>query len=184
MRYPEPLIPAVLIRRYKRFLADMELADGSLVTVHCPNPGSMLGLNEPGSESWLLPAQNPKAKLPYGWELMRVDGHLVGINAGRANTIGAEAITNGVIGELAGYAEHRREVRYGKNSRIDLLLEDDARPPCYVEIKNVHLKRSAGAEFPDSVTQRGAKHLEELQQRVGITSAIGPFVDATVKSHV
>ncbi len=162
MRFPDPLIRGRLVRRYKRFLSDHELDDGSLVTAHCANPGAMTGLAEPGMEVWLSPARNPARKLRYSWELVRVGDGLVGINTAHPNAIVAEAIEAGRIPELAGYDSLRREVRYGKNSRIDLLLEGGGRPPCYVEVKNVHLRRDRLAEFPDAVTARGAKHLAEL----------------------
>ena len=163
MKFPDPLIRGTLVKRYKRFLADVELTDGEVVTAHCANPGSMLGLVSPGSEVWLSPARNPERKLRYTWELIRAGAHLVGINTAHPNNLVRDAIENGTIRELSGYASLRREVKYGKNSRIDILLEDESRPPCYVEIKNVHLSREDGlAEFPDSVTKRGAKHLEEL----------------------
>jgi sugar fermentation stimulation protein A len=162
MRFPDPLIQGTLIRRYKRFLADVELDGGEAVTAHCANSGSMMGVAEPGAEVWLSPARNPDRKLRYSWELIRVGDGLVGIHTGHPNRIVEEAVRAGRIEELAGYAEVRREVRYGKNSRIDLLLEDAGRPPCYVEIKNVTLKRDGRAEFPDAVTARGTKHLGEL----------------------
>ncbi|MBK8908666.1 MAG: DNA/RNA nuclease SfsA [Rhodospirillales bacterium] len=165
MRFETPLIPGTLVRRYKRFLADVILDSGEAVIAHCPNSGSMLSVDRPGSEVWLSRSPNAKRKLPLTWELVRVGGALVGINTGRPNSLVAEGIAAGSIPELSGYASLRREVRYGRNSRIDLLLESDDRPPCYVEIKNVTLRRGGGAspaEFPDAVTARGAKHLAEL----------------------
>jgi sugar fermentation stimulation protein A len=156
------------MRRYKRFLADITLDSGQEITAHCANPGSMMGLAEPGSEVWLSPNTNPKAKLDWRWELVRVAGdHLVCINTAHPNRIGEAAIGAGDIPELAGYRTLRREVKYGQNSRIDILLEDESRPPCYVEIKSVTLRRPDGdhptaGEFPDAVTKRGAKHLAEL----------------------
>jgi sugar fermentation stimulation protein A len=169
MRFPSPLLPATLVRRYKRFLADVVLPSGETVTVHCANPGSMIGLAVPGATVWLSISANAKRKLAHSWELIEVDLgsgiELVGINTGHPNALATEAIAAGLIPELAGYAVVRREVKYGKNSRVDLLLEAPARPPCYVEIKNVHLMRQAGlAEFPDAVTRRGAKHLVELSE--------------------
>ncbi len=167
MRFQPPLAQGRLLRRYKRFLSDVELADGRVVTAHVANPGSMLGLVAEGARVWLSVSDNPARKLRHSWELVEADGTLVGVNAGRANALAREAVVAGRIRELAGYADCRAEVRYGANSRIDLLLRDPARPPCYVEIKNVHLMRRAGlAEFPDSVTKRGTKHLQELREVV------------------
>ncbi len=166
MKFHAPLIPGTLVRRYKRFLADVLLEDGREVTAHCANPGAMIGLMEPGSDVWLSPATNQKRKLKYSWELLRVGEGLVGINTALPNAIVTEAIDGGKIPELAGYDSLRREVKYGRNSRIDILLEGGGKIPCYVEVKNVHLKRSKSAEFPDSVTKRGAKHLVELGDMV------------------
>jgi sugar fermentation stimulation protein A len=171
VQFPNPLVRGTLIRRYKRFLSDITLDGGEEITAHVANPGSMIGLTEPGSEVWLSPNTNPKAKLAWRWELIRVGDFLVGVNTAHPNRLVEEAIGNSAVPELAGYAACRREVRYGQNSRIDLLLEDDGRPPCYVEIKNVNLKRGqpgreTAAEFPDAVTKRGAKHLVELGDMV------------------
>jgi len=180
MQFPAPLVPGRLIRRYKRFLSDVELPDGAVVTAHCPNPGSMIGLAKPGMAVWLSRSDNPARKLPWSWELVAPDGAdqglLVGVNTGRPNALVAAAIEDGAIPELAGYRRLRREVGYGTGSRIDLLLDlpdppaggPQVRPPCYVEIKSVTLKRGASsAEFPDAVTARGAKHLEELSTVAG-----------------
>lgn len=181
MLFPDPLRRGRLVRRYKRFLADVEWIDAvgdeePAVTAHCANPGSMMGLADPGCEVWLSPARNPDRKLRWTLELVRAPstGALVGVNTSLPNRLVEEALDAGIVAELDGYARRRREVRYGDRSRVDFLLEDDARPPCYVEVKSVTLARpelspgSAGpaAEFPDAVTARGAKHLGELARVV------------------
>ena len=170
MKFPAPLIPGTLIKRYKRFLADVELSGGEIVTAHCPNTGSMLSVSAPGSAVWLSPARTPGRKLAYTWELIQVGDTLVGINTSMSNALVEEAIGNGTIAELAAYPVIRREVRYGKNSRIDLLLESEGLPTCFIEVKNVTMKRnpkaSSAVEFPDAVTTRGAKHLAELTDMV------------------
>jgi sugar fermentation stimulation protein A len=167
MRWPHPLLPGHLIRRYKRFLADVALDAGGEVTVHCPNPGRMLGLDAPGARVWLSQGSNPLRKLPLTLELVHADGGLVGINTMHPNRLVEEAVRVGRIEELAGYREVRREVAYDGGSRIDLLLREPGRPDCYVEVKNVHLRRAAVAEFPDCVTARGARHLAAMRRQVG-----------------
>ncbi|MEX2036685.1 MAG: DNA/RNA nuclease SfsA [Xanthobacteraceae bacterium] len=171
MRFPAPLIPATLVKRYKRFLADVTLPSGETVTAHVANPGSMIGLAAPGARVWLSKSDNPKRKLAHSWELIEVDlgagPELVGVNTAHPNPLVGAALAAGLIPELADYGTIRREVKYGKNSRVDFLLEGAARLPCYVEVKNVHLMRRPGlAEFPDARTERGAKHLEELGDAV------------------
>lgn len=167
MRFQTPLVPARLIRRYKRFLADVVLErDGREVTAHCPNPGSMMGLAEPGARLWLEPNKDPKKKLRFGWRLVELDGgHMAGIDAGHANRLVAEALAEGRIPALDGYDTIRPEQRFGTNSRVDFLLTGVGRPDALVEVKNVHLRRTGDwAEFPDCVTARGTKHLRELQR--------------------
>ncbi len=164
MKFPVPLTEGRLIKRYKRFLADVELADGSTVVAHCANSGSMLGCKEPGSKVYLSPNQNPKAKLDWRWEMVEVEGTLVGINTSHPNRLVEAAIADGTIQELQDYGSMRREVKYGQNSRIDILLEDPGL--CYVEVKNVTLRVGVEAQFPDAVTTRGTKHLNELSQMV------------------
>lgn len=167
MRFPKALIRGRLVRRYKRFLADVELECGEIITASCPNTGSMLGLSGPGTYIWLSTNDSPKRKYRHTWELVENDlgsgPVLVGINTGHPNKLVADAIADGTLEALAGYDSLKREQAYGKASRIDLLLEDPVKGRCYVEIKNVHLMRKTGlAEFPDSVTARGLRHLEEL----------------------
>lgn len=170
MESSPPLIKARLIKRYKRFLADIIFPDGSESVAHCANTGSMLGLCEPGSTIYVSPNTNPKAKLDYRWELIDVGSSLVGINTSRANAIVEQAIIAGRIPELKGYCTLKREVKYGVNSRIDILLSDpdqSNQPPlCYVEVKSVTLADGRSARFPDAVTTRGKKHLLELMEMV------------------
>lgn len=166
MLFKTPLVRGTLIKRYKRFLADVTLDDGTVVTAHTANSGSMMGCCEPGSEVWLSPADNPERKLKWTWELIRIGDGLVGINTSWPNALVAEACAKGLIPEVAGYDTVRREVKYGKNSRIDVLLEKADGSRCYVEVKNVTLARDGHAEFPDAVTARGAKHLVEMTDMV------------------
>lgn len=172
MRFPTPLIPATLLRRYKRFLADVVLSDGSEITAHVANPGAMTGLAQEGARVWLSRSDSKTRKLPYSWELVDVDLgaglEAVSVNTGLTNAVVAEAIAAGAIAELAGYPQLRREVSYGDGltgtrSRIDFLLSAPKRRDCWVEVKSVSLMRRPGlAEFPDAVTARGARHLAEL----------------------
>jgi sugar fermentation stimulation protein A len=166
LRYARALVEGRLIRRYKRFLADIQLPEG-VVTASCPNTGSMMGCCEPGSRVWLSESDSATRKYRHTWELVEVDREvIVGINTALPNALAAEAILEGTIPELAGYAGLRREVLFGEErSRVDLLLESDGREPCYVEVKNVTAAASRGvALFPDCVSERAARHLRELMR--------------------
>ncbi|MFP6779778.1 MAG: DNA/RNA nuclease SfsA [Alphaproteobacteria bacterium] len=163
MDFSSKLVKAKFIKRYKRFFSDHILEDGSLVTAHCANTGAMLGVTEEGITSWLSKSNDPKRKLKWSWELAQKEKTIIGINTHHPNKIVQEAIIKNKIKELSNYADLKREVKYGTNSKIDILLQDTHKKDCYVEIKNVHLSREEGvAEFPDAVTTRGAKHLREL----------------------
>lgn len=164
MRFQTPLEPATLIRRYKRFLADIRLEDGREVTAHCANPGSMMGLADPGARIWVEPNDDPKKKLKYGWRLVdHGDGQFTGVDTSLPNKALKAALSAGEIPELAAYDIVRPEQKYGQNSRIDFLLQGTDLPDAYVEVKSVTLSRQNGlAEFPDSVTARGTKHLQDL----------------------
>ncbi|PJI86268.1 sugar fermentation stimulation protein A [Yoonia maricola] len=167
MEFATPLVPARLIRRYKRFLADVRLEDGREVTAHCANPGSMLGLAEPGMKVWLEPNDDPKKKLKFGWRLVdHENGHFTGVDTSVPNRALKAALMAHQVPGLPAYDLVRSEVKYGENSRIDFLLSGGG-PDTYVEVKSVTLSRQSGlAEFPDSVTARGAKHLAELGRMV------------------
>ena len=171
MLFPSPLVRGRLVQRYKRFLADVVLDTGEMVTATCPNTGSMMGLTTPGTIVWLSTSEALTRKYRHTWEMLEVDlgrgPSLVGINTQHPNKLVSEAITAGGVQGLFDYPTLRREVKYGRNSRIDVLLECPSRGLCYVEIKNVHMMRRHGlAEFPDSVTARGVKHLAELSEMV------------------
>ena len=171
MRFPTPLLEGRLLRRYQRFLADVDTAAG-ILTAHCPNTGSMQGCAEPGMRVWLSPATNPARKLAWTWELVEaLPGVVVGMHTGRSNALVREAIEAGRVPELAGYPTIRPEVKYGEGSRIDLLLTAPGRPDCYVEVKNVTAAVAGHiGYFPDAVTTRGTKHLREMSAMI----AAGP----------
>ena len=163
MRYATTLVEGRLIRRYKRFLADIQLPEG-VVTAACPNTGSLMGCCEPGSRVWLSESDSASRKYRHTWEIVEVGKVMVGINTGLPNKLVSEAIVEGVIGELSGYDTVRREVRYGEEaSRVDFVLESPGREACYVEVKNVTAAATRGiALFPDCVSERGSRHLREL----------------------
>ncbi|WP_299795420.1 DNA/RNA nuclease SfsA [uncultured Shewanella sp.] len=180
MQFTPPFEQGVLLRRYKRFLTDIRLSDGSEVTIHCPNTGSMRNCLFPGEKVWFSTSDNPKRKYSRTWEQAESDvGHIIGINTGRANQLAEDAIRDGVITELSGYGSLRREVKYGsENSRIDILLSDAeeaknsergdtlTKADCYVEVKSCTLLEEGQGYFPDAVTTRGQKHLRELMEVV------------------
>ncbi|MGP9819839.1 DNA/RNA nuclease SfsA [Salinarimonas sp. NSM] len=185
MRFPAPLVEARLIRRYKRFLADVALPDGSEATAHVANPGSMLGLAEPGARVWLSASTNPKRKLAWSWEIVEAApmkggaARLVGVNTGTPNRLVAEALAAGALAPFRDYARVRPEVAYGARSRVDFLLDGDGLPPLYLEVKNCHLMREDGlAEFPDCIAARSARHLDELAAmvRAGARAALVTIV--------
>ncbi len=168
MLFKSPLMRGTLIRRYKRFLADVNLDTGENITAACPNTGAMLGLTTPGLKVWLSRSDSATRKYPHTLEIVeRDDVGAIGINTSHPNGLVEEALKANKIPSLADYCSIRREVKYGANSRIDLLLETDNRPPCYVEVKNVTLFRQPHiAEFPDCKTERGEKHLREMMEMV------------------
>jgi sugar fermentation stimulation protein A len=158
-----PLIPGILVKRYKRFLADVRLENGETVTAHCPNSGSMKASAEPGRPVYLSRSDNPKRKLAYTWELIHMPGSLVGVNTLLPNRLVHAAIAAGEVEALRGYSNIRREVSIGNHSRIDLMLSGGPMPPCYVEVKNCTWVQEGIAQFPDAVTQRGKKHMTALR---------------------
>lgn len=167
MIFDPPLIFGTLLRRYNRFLADVELPDGGVVTAHCTNTGSLKMCSEPGWRVGLSESANPGRKLRFTWEIVNNGRDWIGINTHRANRLAEEALTKGWIRELAGYPVIQRERPYGTNSRIDFLLSHPGRPRLYVEVKNVTLIGSDGCYcFPDAPTERGRKHLRELCEMV------------------
>lgn len=166
MKITQPTVQGTLLKRYKRFLADVELADGTTLTAHCPNPGRMIGCSEPGSRVILRDSQDKKRKLQYTLQTVEDNGVWINVDTGLPNAVTEEAILAGSIPELTGYESLRREVKYGESSRIDILLEDEKRGRCYVEVKSATMAQGEVALFPDAVTARGLKHLEELARVV------------------
>lgn len=167
MIFSPPLQRGELLQRYKRFLADVRLESGDEIVAHCPNPGSMKTCAEPGWTAWVSPANNPKRKLQWTLEVIESPEALILVNTARPNAIVEEGIRKGAVAEISSHGNLRREVRYGTNSRIDILLEEEGKPDCYIEVKNVTLLHAEDtAAFPDSVTKRGTKHLQELVSMV------------------
>jgi sugar fermentation stimulation protein A len=162
-RWP-PLLSGTLIRRYKRFLADVVLESGETVTAHCPNSGSMQACAQPGRPVYVSHHDDPRRKLKYTWQIIDMPTSLVGVNTQVPNRLVQLAVTGGRVPELAGYRNVRREVKTGRHTRLDLLLEEPGRRSCFVEIKNCTLVTDGDACFPDAVTTRGLKHLKELQK--------------------
>ena len=162
LAWPE-LTPGVLLKRYKRFLADVKLDTGEIVTAHCPNTGSMKGCSEPGRTVYLSSHNNPKRKYKYTWELIAMPTSLVGVNTLVPNRLVFKSIDQKLIPELSRYNRIQREVKIGEHSRIDLMLTKGGAKRCYIEIKNCTLVNEAIAQFPDAVTSRGLKHIIELE---------------------
>ncbi len=179
MRFPAAPLSARLLHRYQRFFAEVELAGGARLVAHCPNTGSLLGCLAPGSPVWLRDSGNPARKLRFTWQAVRVGRTWVNVDTALPNRVVAEAVAAGRVRELAGYAGLRREVAYGRGSRIDLLLEDAGRGTCHVEIKSTTLVVDGVALFPDAVTERGTKHLGELTRlaRAGLRAVQFFFVN-------
>ena len=167
MLLPQPMARGVIVQRYKRFFVDMVLDDGRAITAHCPNPGAMLGVKDPGQGAWVSWSADPTRKLPWTLQLVEANDGLVGVNTMLPNKLVAEALAVGAIPELAGYATVRPEVKYAEASRVDFLLTDPHRPPCWLEVKNCHLSRIPPlAEFPDCVAARSTRHLGDLAAMV------------------
>ncbi len=160
--FTKPLVRGRLLRRYKRFLADVELESGEVVTAHCANSGSMLGCNVPGSDVLLSYHDDPRRKLRYGWEAIHIDGNWIGVNTGLPNLFVGDLLRGRQLEAFACYDSVKPEARLTKETRLDFYLEGEGLPPAWVEVKNVTLRRGDTAIFPDSVTQRGAKHMREL----------------------
>lgn len=188
MNFASPLVPATLVRRYKRFLADCMLEDGTAITAHCANPGSMLGLASPGARVWLEPNDDPKRKLRYGWRLVEhLDGHFTGVDTSVPNRMLKAALEAREVPALDAYTQVKAEVSYGEKSRVDFLLSADGLPDAYVEVKSVTLCRRPGiAEFPDAKTDRGARHMLELalMAKQGYRAAVFFLVQRTDASEV